>query len=121
MQEGVAIAVTAVLGFLATGIVGCLAAMGGQLYERRKWERQLLERAGYLTSAKPASELANLVEGDDRMARLQLAMDTMAIEVERVGEGQRFVTKLLAERPRDPNAQRSPQPGSIQASPRPHA
>jgi hypothetical protein len=38
------------------------------------------------------------VLGDDRVKRLQHAIDAIAVEVERVGEGQRFVTKLLAER-----------------------
>ena len=36
----------------------------------------------------------------DRMARLEQAMESVAEEVERIGEGQRFVTKLFAEGPR---------------------
>jgi hypothetical protein len=32
------------------------------------------------------------------MAKLDNAVDAMAVEVERISEGQRFVTKLLAER-----------------------
>jgi hypothetical protein len=31
------------------------------------------------------------------MARLETAVDAIAIEVERIAEGQRFVTRLLAE------------------------
>jgi len=34
-----------------------------------------------------------------RLERIEQAVDTIAIEMERIGEGQRFVTKLLAERP----------------------
>jgi hypothetical protein len=34
----------------------------------------------------------------DRMAKLDNAVDSMAVEVERISEGQRFVTKVLAER-----------------------
>ena len=34
-----------------------------------------------------------------RFDRLEQAVDAIAIEVERVSEGQRFVTKILAERP----------------------
>ena len=34
-----------------------------------------------------------------RLERLEHAIDTIAIEVERISEGQRFVTKILAERP----------------------
>lgn len=36
-------------------------------------------------------------ENSDRLARLESAVDSIAIEVERISEGQRFVTKLLAE------------------------
>ena len=34
-----------------------------------------------------------------RLERMEQAVDTIAIEVERVSEGQRFVTKVLAGRP----------------------
>ncbi|HYV97269.1 MAG TPA: hypothetical protein VE967_07460 [Gemmatimonadaceae bacterium] len=36
---------------------------------------------------------------DDRLARLEATMESVAIEVERIGEGQRFVTNLLIEGP----------------------
>ncbi len=35
---------------------------------------------------------------DDRMKRMEDAIDSIAVEMERIGEGQRFVTKVLAER-----------------------
>jgi hypothetical protein len=34
-----------------------------------------------------------------RLDRLEQAVDTIAIEVERVSEGQRFITKVLVDRP----------------------
>jgi hypothetical protein len=37
-------------------------------------------------------------EFSDRMSALERSIDSVAIEVERIGEGQRFVTQLLAER-----------------------
>lgn len=37
-------------------------------------------------------------ERDARLARIEHAVEAMAIEVERIAEGQRFVTKLLAGR-----------------------
>jgi cyclopropane fatty-acyl-phospholipid synthase-like methyltransferase len=43
----------------------------------------------------PESSIARLEERFDRMEQ---AIDAMATEVERVAEGQRFTTKLLAER-----------------------
>ena len=35
---------------------------------------------------------------EERLTRIEQAVDAIAVEVERMGEGQRFVTKLLAER-----------------------
>lgn len=35
----------------------------------------------------------------DRLTRLDQAVDSIALEVERIGEGQRFVTRLRGERP----------------------
>ncbi|MEO7965836.1 MAG: hypothetical protein ABIT38_18145 [Gemmatimonadaceae bacterium] len=35
---------------------------------------------------------------DDRLGRMEQAIDAMAVEMERISEGQRFTTKLLAER-----------------------
>ena len=38
------------------------------------------------------------VESGERLERIEQGMDAIAIEVERVSEGQRFVTRLLSER-----------------------
>ena len=35
---------------------------------------------------------------DARMERIEQAVDTIAVEIERISEGQRFTTKLLSER-----------------------
>lgn len=35
---------------------------------------------------------------EERLARIEQAVESIAIEVERVSEGQRFTTKLLSER-----------------------
>lgn len=35
--------------------------------------------------------------GDERMARLEAAVESIAIEIERISEGQRFTTRLLTE------------------------
>ena len=43
----------------------------------------------------PESSVARL---EARLERMEMAIDAMATEVERVAEGQRFTTKLLAER-----------------------
>ena len=38
------------------------------------------------------------VNSEDRLARIEQAVDAIALEVERISEGQRFTTKLLSER-----------------------
>ena len=37
-------------------------------------------------------------DADARLERIEQAVDAMAVEVERISEGQRFTTRLLAER-----------------------
>ena len=37
-------------------------------------------------------------DSDERLSRIEQAVDAIAIEVERISEGQRFTTKLLADR-----------------------
>ena len=37
-------------------------------------------------------------ESDQRLERMEHAIDAIAVEVERLSEGQRFVTKLLSDR-----------------------
>ena len=43
----------------------------------------------------PESSVARI---EERLERMELAIDAMATEVERVAEGQRFTSKLLADR-----------------------
>ena len=51
----------------------------------------------FATRKSPAAE-ESVVRLEDRIARLEQAVDTIAIEMERIGESQRFLTKVLAER-----------------------
>lgn len=44
----------------------------------------------------PESSLARI---EERMERMEMAIDAIATEVERVAEGQRFTSRLLTERP----------------------
>jgi len=43
-----------------------------------------------------------------QIARMEQAIDSIAIEVERISEGQRFTTKLLAERNNGPASESAP-------------
>ena len=48
-------------------------------------------------SNRPAPPPAVFTDAAQRLERLEAAVDTIAIEIERISEGQRFVTKLLSE------------------------
>jgi hypothetical protein len=73
---------TAIIGVTFTLVVLFPLAFA---HARRIWRR----------SAKGFAELpAELME---RFTRLEQAVDTVAIEVERISEGQRFVTRLMSE------------------------
>lgn len=75
-------------------------------YARRLWRR------GAVAVTTIPHELM------DRLTRLDQAVDSIAVEVERIGEGQRFVTRVLAERPMEPVAipQRASQPADDRGS-----
>jgi hypothetical protein len=55
----------------------------------RAWARRLEGRA---SSTLPLAQI------EDRLDRIERGVEAIALEVERVSEGQRFVTKLLAEK-----------------------
>lgn len=60
-------------------------------------------------------ELTELRQGQSEiLKRVERAVDAIAIELERVGEGQRFITKVLTDSPRNlESSSRSPQPDSV--------
>lgn len=60
----------------------------------RRWERQPLH-----PTVPP--------EITARLERIEQAVDAVAIEVERISEGQRFTTRLLSERAAEPQPSRN--------------
>ncbi|MDQ2667728.1 MAG: hypothetical protein M3Z05_17190 [Gemmatimonadota bacterium] len=50
------------------------------------------------------------LEGNPQINRLEQAVESIAIEVERIGEAQRFSAKLMAERPKEPVIERIREP-----------
>jgi hypothetical protein len=108
-----------------SGLVGAILA---QRYERRRITMRIAEIIGrgdqdldVLLSRRFSPPPA--ARDDDRLSRLEQAVDAMALEVERMSEGQRFVAKLLSERSMtDAGRSRSPIPGGGKhPSPHPHA
>ncbi len=57
------------------------------------WVRRLVPRRP-ARSAAPAAPAAPAALGE-RLAQLERAVDVVAVEVERVGEGQRYLTRVL--------------------------
>jgi hypothetical protein len=72
-------------------VVGGLALLVGVLPLSIAWARRIMRRGPAVATALPAELM-------DRLSRLDHAVDSIAVEVERIGEGQRFVTRVLAER-----------------------
>lgn len=98
-----------------------IGALAGRVYERNIWQRRLLERAGLIgpdllglrrLEMTPPPQTAPSASASD-------ALDAMALEIERISEGQRFLTKILAERERRPTGGRtpSPMPGTTRSAP----
>jgi hypothetical protein len=61
-----------------------------------------LDRRDAPTSAPALAKI------EERLGRLEAGIDAIAVEVERISEGQRFAAKLLAERSAEPTGARAP-------------
>lgn len=68
--------------------------------------RRIWVRGG--AAAHPTVDL----EASPRLRRLEEAIEAISIEVERIGEGQRFATRLLSERHAEPVVRRATPPDS---------
>jgi hypothetical protein len=79
---------------MAVGSVTTLAVLIGVYFFRRRG----MKKRG-LTSSP-----LMLAADSERLQRMEQGIDAMAVEIERISEGQRFVTKLLAEKERVPSA-----------------
>jgi acyl-CoA synthetase (NDP forming) len=64
--------------------------------------------------ARPREQPLSSTESDHRLVALQQAIDTIAIEVERLSEAQRFTARLLEQRL--PSVSRPPLPPSEQSN-----
>jgi hypothetical protein len=73
-------------GLMAGGFTGLALALVVGFVARRAWKRR--------TRTVPAQLSA---DAGQRLERLEHGMDAIALEIERISEGQRFVTKLLSD------------------------
>ena len=60
--------------------------------------RNSFKRGSSVAGSTPSTNDNSFTRLDERIARLEQAVDVIAVEMERVGEGQRFLTRILAER-----------------------
>ena len=73
--------------------VSLAAIIGGTIMVTTITKAWLSSRAN---RGAPPNRRLDALEG--RLERIEQAIDTVAVEVERISEGQRFASKLLAER-----------------------
>ena len=74
-------------------VIVALSLFGSVTYLIRYVASQIF--SGGRSAARPA---AVSDAHEDRLARIEQAVESIAIEVERISEGQRFTTRLLADR-----------------------
>ena len=72
------------------GILGTFTIVGAVLYPIARALAKRIEGRPAVTQIAPAT--------DSRLDRIEHAVEAIAVEVERISEGQRFTTKLLSER-----------------------
>jgi hypothetical protein len=72
------------------GILGSLTIVGAVLFPIARALGRRIEGKAQVAQIAPAT--------DARLDRIEHAVEAIAVEVERISEGQRFTTKLLAER-----------------------
>ena len=88
--------VVAIAGMM-TSIVIILGIPLVIVHARKLWKRDSV-------TASPAAH-----DSDQRLERMEHAIDAIAVEVERLSEGQRFMTKLLSDRSPERAALHAPQ------------
>lgn len=107
--------------FVITAAVLGLAI--GSRFERSRWRQRLTRRGIDPDDLRPQDSSVEAELGSGRPDGLERAVEAIAIEVERISENQRFVTKLLSERSSSNSGSRitpiSPLPGTLQAHDRP--
>ena len=107
------------VGLWALITAAIVGAIIGRAYERNRLQQLFIDRAGH-----PSDEPKRLMDrlGGVRAtphptnAQLAEAIDAIAVEVERIGEGQRFLAKVLTERTqRSGGRTPSPIPGVVRS------
>jgi uncharacterized protein YneF (UPF0154 family) len=81
------------------GVVALLVGMVlGSAFERNRIQTQLWQRARPDVDDPKRLRIARNSDGLADPQQIEQALNAIAVEVERIGEGQRFLTKLLADK-----------------------
>lgn len=70
----------------------------GSAFERSRIQKELLQRSPLDVDEPKRLRIPRTSDGQADPQQIGQALDAIAVEVERIGEGQRFLTKLLAEK-----------------------
>jgi hypothetical protein len=89
------------------GVLFTIAVCACALMVVKAWTRRI---------GNPPNSPSMPRESTERMERMERTIDSVAIEIERISENQRFLTKLLAERSDAPAAGLLPRSGSSRES-----
>lgn len=84
--------------FGAAGTIALFTGLVGAWIGARFGARRLVKKVVVAVADRDAQHLAAGQATSAQLAELARAVDVVAIEVERLAEGQRFAAKLLAER-----------------------
>ena len=79
-------------------VVPILVAIPSAVVVTFRWFRHRERMAQVTPPDRDRAALQREAHLDERLDRLEHAVQAIAVEVERIGEGQRFVTRLLGER-----------------------
>lgn len=104
------------IALFGLGIV--LGMVLGKAHERELWMTRILgnPKARVPEPERPTEAIARVRGSSNPDLTVLEAVDAIAVEVERLGEGQRFLTKLLAERDARLSGRAvSPIPGSVRS------
>jgi hypothetical protein len=84
--------------------IGFMTFVGATTYMVIRFTNAFVRRMELRTSAARTKAAQGAGGLEERLNRIEQAVDAIAVEVERISEGQRFTTKLLADVTKDRHA-----------------
>ena len=119
-ESGVLTLVVSCLAIVAVVIVtvGARARRADGEEPRKSADTGVIKRLTVEPDALRAAQESLGRGTNDRLTRIEQMIDVIAVEMERVGEGQRFMSKLLADRSAEQNRAGGSPPAARAVTPR---